>query len=147
MDFREAMARKLLTHAEGLNFEDAGAVRGFVVSHRLPPVAPPSKRLLKDWPKDLPTLDTKTVAHILYGYRQGKGHLHGYGWVSGGDEFPGSMEPKDIVDALAEVLNNILPQKGKRGDNIYLQMTLSGNRKAVVSPKNRVTTYYPCREQ
>lgn len=64
----------------------------------------------KNWPTDLPILSDQSWNHILYGDVDEKpetselrfrgGHKSGYGWASGGTEFPPEWEEQKIQDAL-----------------------------------------------
>lgn len=78
----------------------------------LPPETPDFPKT--KWPKDLPRLDDKTKAHILYGdYRDGEyqgGHLAGYGWWANGTEFSRTEDPTAVFSLLRSALqDNWLP--------------------------------------
>ncbi|MDU0349241.1 hypothetical protein RWX45_10455, partial [Actinomyces sp. MRS3W] len=74
----------------------------------LPPEAPTADQ----WPDTLPALTAARINHILYSDARGGGHLHGYGWINGGDEFPAYWTVDDVLAAARHVIAN--GAKGKR---------------------------------
>lgn len=71
-------------------------------AHRLPPsryIDAPG-----GWPEDLPALRANTWYHTLYGDARSGGHLYGYGWRFGTDEFPPGWTAQDVLDAAVQVL-------------------------------------------
>lgn len=60
----------------------------------------------KNWPDDLPPLRAKEWYHTLYGDEKTGGHLYGYGWRTGGTEFPQDWTPDDIARAAIQLLRS-----------------------------------------
>ncbi|WP_115728256.1 VG15 protein [Actinomyces culturomici] len=73
-------------------------------THRLAPEE--IVELPVEWPAGLPRLRANAWYHTLYGDRKSGGHLYGYGWRFGSDEFPEDWTPEDIARAGIEVLSS-----------------------------------------
>lgn len=137
-----------LTGAKWNNYrqELAARIEADGVARKLPPKKIPEAP--QDWPEDLPVLTSKAWAHILYGNGSAKrgfrgGHLHGYGWVAGGSEFPADWTPEDIRDAAEHILRESTDDTVTEVHGTYrgvsLDVWISSNAKG----RRRLATIHP----
>lgn len=109
---------------------------------RLPPSALPQAPTEEQWPSDLPTLSARTWKHILYGDRRGGAHLHGHGWVTGGDEFPEEWDVSDVLAAAEYVIRSSTRQPGTR----RAEASYRGVRVRVAYDDGKLITITPVKE-
>lgn len=117
---------------------------------KMPPMLPVDP---VDWTDGMPaTLTAERWNHILYGYDRGGGHMHGYGWIHNGTEFPGGWDEKKILDAckravqLPEVMAAINNPEEKSKDvaidvdgvSLPVRVSWAGN-----IGERRITSFFP----
>lgn len=116
---------------------------------KMPPMLPVDP---VGWPgKAAAPLTAEKWNHILYGYDDGGGHMHGYGWIHDKPEFPEDWDEKKILNACIETMkakaSAIAARPGGREDTdlvvdgkpIRVAITWSTSKKQ----GKRITSFFP----
>lgn len=124
---------------------------------KLPPEQPTEvPRWWRDDP-DLPELTVKHLNHLLYGsgertgtgrqvasdWRYSGGHMHGYGWVADGTEFPENWSCDDILRNI----NQVIMQGNRSPRGIYSCVIGNREMKVAVNPRGKILSAYLVRRQ